>query len=165
MTAARRGPVREEAVDRPGARPVAIAWMALIRPARSAGRTPPTAVSASAASGTRTSTHSGTLSVPTWKTCAFTSSMGIASRFPTTTPTAQPTSAGISTSSVYETTTCTGLKPIALSTPIRVVPAITAPATTFTTISTEITSAITPNAMMNGTQGWIPPCSACRTSR
>ena len=39
------------------------------------------------------------------------------------------------------------------STPIRVVPAMTAPLTTLTTISTEITRAITPNAMMNGTHG------------
>ena len=51
------------------------------------------------------------------------------------------------------------------STPILVVPAITAPLTTLTTISTEMTSAITPNAMMNGTHGAMALCSDCRTSR
>jgi hypothetical protein len=51
------------------------------------------------------------------------------------------------------------------STPILVVPAVTAPLTTLTTISTEITSAITPNAMMKGTNGAILLCSDCRTFR
>ena len=57
------------------------------------------------------------------------------------------------------------MKPIDLSTPILVVPAITAPLTTLTTISTEMTSAITPNAMMNGTHGAMALCSDCRASR
>ena len=57
------------------------------------------------------------------------------------------------------------MKPTDFSTPIRVVPAMTAPLTTLTTISTEITRAITPNAMMNGTQGAMALCSACRTPR
>src|ERR1700722_19889641 len=52
-----------------------------------------------------------------------------------------------------------------LSTPIRVVPATTAPLTTLTTISTEMTSAITPNAMMNGTHGATLDCSDWRTAR
>src|ERR1700733_12349951 len=52
-----------------------------------------------------------------------------------------------------------------LSTPIRVVPATTAPPTTLTTISTEMTSAITPNAMMNGTHGATFDCSDWRTAR
>ena len=41
------------------------------------------------------------------------------------------------------------------STPIRRVPATTAPLTTLATISTDITSPISPNATMNGTQGAI----------
>jgi hypothetical protein len=57
------------------------------------------------------------------------------------------------------------VKPIALSTPILVVPATTAPPTTLTTISTEMTRAITPNAMMNGTQGATPDCCEVRMSR
>src|SRR3984957_5464234 len=52
-----------------------------------------------------------------------------------------------------------------LSTPILVVPATTAPLTTLTTISTEMTSAITPNAMMNGTHGATLDCSDWRTAR
>ena len=52
-----------------------------------------------------------------------------------------------------------------LSTPILVVPATTAPPTTLTTISTEMTSAITPNAMMNGTHGATLDCSDWRTAR
>jgi hypothetical protein len=42
--------------------------------------------------------------------------------------------------------------------PIPVVPAVTAPLITSTTISTEITSAITPNAMMDGTNGAMLLC-------
>jgi len=41
------------------------------------------------------------------------------------------------------------------STPIRRVPATTAPLTTLATTSTDITSPITPNATMNGAQGAI----------
>src|ERR1700726_1962330 len=48
---------------------------------------------------------------------------------------------------------------------ILVVPATTGPPTTLTTISTEITSAITPNAMMNGTHGATLDCSDWRTAR
>ena len=44
-------------------------------------------------------------------------------------------------------------------------PATTAPPTTLTTISTEMTRAITPKAMMNGTQGATPDCSDVRMSR
>ncbi len=66
---------------------------------------------------------------------------------------------------MYEATTCAGVKPMDFSTPILVVPAVTAPLTTFTTISTEITSAITPNATMNGTQGAMLLSSDWRTPR
>ena len=45
------------------------------------------------------------------------------------------------------------------------VPATTAPPTTLTTISTEMTMAITPNAMMNGTHGATLDCSDWRTAR
>ena len=48
-----------------GARPVAIACTALIRPARNAGGMAPAAVSARTASGTVTSTQNGTPSRPT----------------------------------------------------------------------------------------------------
>ncbi len=44
-----------------------------------------------------------------------------------------------------------------LSTPIRRVPAATAPLTTLATISTDITRPIRPNATMNGTHGAIEP--------
>ena len=56
------------------------------------------------------------------------------------------------------------MKPTDFSTPILVVPATTAPPTTLTTISTEMTSVITPNAMMNGTHGAMALCSDWRTS-
>src|SRR6516165_7543914 len=49
------------------------------------------------------------------------------------------------------------------STPIRRVPATTAPLTTLATISTDITSPITPNATMNGTQGAIELVSCSLT--
>jgi hypothetical protein len=48
--------------------------------------------------------------------------------------------------------TCAGSNPIDFSTPIRRLPATTAPLTTLKTISTDSTSPITPNATMNGTQ-------------
>ena len=56
------------------------------------------------------------------------------------------------------------MKPTDFSTPILVVPAITAPLTTLTTMSTEITSVSRPNAMMNGTHGAMALCSDCRAS-
>ena len=49
------------------------------------------------------------------------------------------------------------------STPIRRVPAATAPLTTLATISTDITSPISPNATMNGTRG--RPCRSWRPAR
>ena len=57
------------------------------------------------------------------------------------------------------------MKPTDFSTPILVVPASTAPPTTLSTISTEMTRAITPNATMNGTHGATLACSAWRTPR
>ena len=51
------------------------------------------------------------------------------------------------------------------STPIRRVPATTAPLTTLATISTDITSPISPNATMNGTQGAIEPVACSLTVR
>ena len=56
------------------------------------------------------------------------------------------------------------MKPTDFSTPILVVPAMTAPLTTLTTISTEITSVSRPNAMMNGTHGAMALCSDRRAS-
>src|ERR1700744_1999595 len=73
--------------------------------------------------------------------------------------------AGTTTSSTYAPTTWAGVKPMDLRMPIRVVPATTAPLTTLTTISTEMTSAITPNAMMNGTHGSTLDCSDGGTAR
>ena len=52
-------------------------------------------------------------------------------------------------------TTCAGENPMDFSTPMRLVPATTAPLTTLATISTDITSPSTPNATMNGTHGAI----------
>ena len=49
------------------------------------------------ASGTATSTHTGTASVPTPYTCAVWLSSGTDSRLPATTPAAQPASAGTAT--------------------------------------------------------------------
>src|SRR5438105_7770575 len=72
-----------------------------------------------------------------------------------TTPARQPTAAGMATCSTYAVTTWAGENPTDFSTPIRRVPATTAPLTTLATISTAITSPITPNATMNGTQGAI----------
>ena len=51
------------------------------------------------------------------------------------------------------------------STPIRRVPATTAPLTTLATISTDMTSPIIPNATMNGTQGAIELVSCTLTVR
>ena len=49
------------------------------------------------------------------------------------------------------------------STPIRRVPAATAPLTTLTTISTDITSPIRPNVTRNGTHGAIELVSCSLT--
>src|SRR6516165_10067862 len=49
------------------------------------------------------------------------------------------------------------------STPIRRVPATTAPLTTLATISTDMTSPITPNVTRNGTQGAIEPVACALT--
>ena len=49
------------------------------------------------------------------------------------------------------------------STPIRRVPATTAPLTTLATINTDITSPISPNATMNGTHGAIEPVACSLT--
>ena len=51
------------------------------------------------------------------------------------------------------------------STPIRRVPATTAPLTTLATINTDITSPISPNATMNGTHGAIEPVAWSLTVR
>src|SRR5262249_47375209 len=80
-------------------------------------------------------------------------SIGTASRLPAATPPAQPITEGTATWSTYAATTCAGEKPMDFSTPIRRVPATTAPLTTLITISTDITSPISPNATMNGTHG------------
>ena len=125
----------------------------------------PTAVRPRITSGTVTSTHSGMDSEPTPYTLAFCDRIGMASRTPRTAPTTQPASAGTATCSTYEPVTWAGVKPIAFSTPILVVPAITAPLTTLATISTDIASAMMPKAMMNGAQIATLLCSEVRTSR
>ena len=117
------------------------------------------------ASGTATSTHTGTASAPTPYTCAVWPSSGTASRFPATTPITQPANAGTATWITYEATTCPGENPMDFSTPIRRVPATTAPLTTLATISADMTSPITPNATMNGTQGAIELVSCSLTIR
>src|SRR5262249_61664344 len=76
-------------------------------------------------------------------------------RLPAPTPITQPRNAGTATWITYEATPCPGENPMDFSTPIRRVPATTAPLTTLATISTDMTSPSTPNATMNGTQGAI----------
>src|SRR5262249_57020673 len=90
-------------------------------------------------------------------TGGFLRSSGPASRLPAATPAAQPITEGTATWSTYAATTCAGEKPMDFSTPIRRVPATTAPLTTLITISTDITSPISPNATMNGTHGANEP--------
>ena len=80
-----------------GARPVAMACTALIRPARSASSTAAAPARPSMASGTATSTHTGTASAPTPYTCAVWLSSGTDSRLPATTPITQPANAGTAT--------------------------------------------------------------------
>ena len=127
----------------------------LSRPARSAGGSAAARLRPSIASGMATSTQGGTASVPTPYTRAVWLSSGRDSRLPASTPVRAPAVAGIATWSRYAATTWAGEKPMDFSTPIRRVPATTAPLTTLATISTAITSPIRPNATMNGTQGAI----------
>src|SRR5215468_12402325 len=134
-----------------------MACTALIRPARSANSTAARPARPSMASGTATSTHTGTASAPTPYTCAVWLSSGTDNRLPATTPMTQPRNAGTATWITYEATTCPGENPMDFSTPIRRVPATTAPLTTLATISTDITSPISPNATMNGTHGANEP--------
>src|SRR5499425_3313564 len=86
-------------------------------------------------------------------------STGTASALPTTTPTSVPASAGIPACATYAVTTCAGVNPMLLSTPIRRYPLTTAPLTTLPTITTDITSPMTPNATTNGTMIAIVPLS------
>ncbi len=117
------------------------------------------------ASGTATSTHTGTASAPTPYTCAVWPSSGTDSRLPATAPITQPPNAGPATWITYDATTCPGENPMDFSTPIRRVPATTAPLTTLATISADMTSPSTPKATMNGTQGAIESVSWCLTVR
>src|SRR5215470_9519925 len=86
-------------------------------------------------------------------------SSGTASTLPTTTPAKIPASAGIPACATYAVTTCDGVNPTLLSTPIRRYPATTAPLTTLPTITTDITSPMTPKATTNGTMIAIVPAS------
>src|SRR6516225_2079905 len=86
-------------------------------------------------------------------------SNGTDSALPRTTPTSVPASAGIPACATYAATTCAGVKPMLLSTPIRRYPLTTAPLTTLPTITTDITSPMTPNATTNGTMIEIVPFS------
>src|SRR3984893_9427458 len=140
-----------------------MACTALIRPARSASNSAARPARPSMTSGTTTSTHTGTASVPTPYTCAVWPSSGTESRLPATTPATQPRKAGTATWMTYEATTCAGENPMDFNTPIRRVPATTAPLTTLATISTDITSPISPTATMNGTHGAIEPVACSLT--
>src|SRR5215467_206504 len=86
-------------------------------------------------------------------------SSGTDSALPRTTPARVPASAGIPACATYAVTTCAGVKPMLLSTPIRRYPLTTAPLTTLPTISTDIASPMTPNATTNGTMIAIDPLS------
>src|SRR5215469_15507528 len=86
-------------------------------------------------------------------------SSGTDSALPTATPASVPASAGIPACATYAATTCAGVNPMLLSTPIRRYPATTAPLTTLPTISTDIASPMTPNATTNGTMIAIVPLS------
>src|SRR5215470_5205030 len=86
-------------------------------------------------------------------------SSGTASALPTTTPARVPASAGIPACATYAVTTCAGVNPMLLSTPIRRYPDTTAPLTTLPTITTDMTSPITPNATTNGTRIETVPAS------
>src|SRR6516165_5341242 len=90
-------------------------------------------------------------------------SSGTDSRLPTTTPARHPASAGIPACATYAPTTCGGVNPMLLSTPIRRYPLTTAPLTTLPTITTDITSPMTPNATTNGTMIEIVPVSCILT--
>ena len=151
--------------DARGARPVAMARTALSRAARMAGASAAAPVSPSMARGTARSTQSGTASAPTPYTCAVWPSSGTDSRLPVTTPATTPARAGTATWIRYAATTCPGEKPMDFSTPIRRVPAATAPLTTLPTISTDITSPSSPKATMNGTHGAIEPVASSLTVR
>src|SRR5215471_1335441 len=86
-------------------------------------------------------------------------SSGTDSALPRTTPASVPASAGIPACATYAVTTCAGVKPMLLSTPIRRYPDTTAPLTTLPTITTDITSPMTPNATTNGTRIATVPAS------
>src|SRR6516165_3942546 len=86
-------------------------------------------------------------------------SSGTDSRLPTTTPARHPASAGIPACATYAPTTCAGVNPMLLSTPIRRYPLTTAPLTTLPTITTDIASPMTPNATTNGTRIETVPAS------
>lgn len=77
-------------------------------------------------------------------------STGTVSRLPATTPSRIPTAAGISACPTYARTTCAGVQPSALRTPIRRVAVPTAPATTLPATSTDITMPSSPKETRNG---------------
>src|SRR6516225_8991938 len=140
-----------------------MAWTALILPARSASSSAVMLARASMAAGTATSTHTGMASAPTPYTWAVWLSNGTDSRLPATTPARQPASAGTATRMMYVATTWPGENPRDFSTPIRRVPATTAPLTTLATMSTDMTSPMIPNATRNGTHGAIEPVACALT--
>src|SRR6516225_10401604 len=90
-------------------------------------------------------------------------STGTDSRLPRTTPARVPASAGIPACATYAVTTCAGVNPMLLSTPIRRYPDTTAPLTTLPTITTDITSPMTPKATTNGTMIEIVPLCCLST--
>src|SRR5262249_56357357 len=94
-------------------------------------------------------TGAGTSSLRPPTTVGVWRSSGTASALPTTTPARVPASAGIPACATYAVTTCAGVNPMLLSTPIRRYPDTTAPLTTLPTITTDITSPMTPNATPN----------------
>src|SRR5215471_14767689 len=86
-------------------------------------------------------------------------SSGTDRTLPTTKPASVPASDGRPACATYAATTCAGVKPMPLSTPIRRYPATTAPLTTLPTMSIDIASPMTPNAITNGTMIAIDPLS------
>src|SRR5215470_19144781 len=74
-------------------------------------------------------------------------------------PARVPASAGIPAWATYAVTTCAGVNPMLLSTPIRRYPLTTAPLTTLPTMTTDIAKPMAPNATTKGTRIETVPAS------
>ena len=104
-----------------GARPAVIAVTALNRPARRAGSSAASPVSAHSSAGAPAATPAGRPpSVPTpYAAAAWPSTSGPAPMTPSAAPARHPAAAGITAWTTYTATTWRGVKPMDLSTPIR----------------------------------------------